>query len=236
MGGCGGRDSREKKEKQTKSRSLVDIDILQSPEDRKTAQSTIGEASVDLPELISGKGTVFLLQTPHISDDPVRIQEMQTVQDCEDLDRAERIQEMRVVALIPAEASIFVLTGEDPGGDLIRLALHVREVLDEIHRHQRPVHTAHAEMLCDIVFEGVLFLSREGHTHPGLRGGMSGWEEKESEWCESRPYPGTGRIPCASSGRIAARNLLRSSCCLLLRRIPGTSSWLCEWLGGWMLE
>ena len=113
------------------------VERAHPPQQRRAAQRAVREARVNLAPFVAGEGAVLPLQTAHVSHDAVGVEARQRVKEAEDLDRAERVQHVRIVVHISAEASALVLARQDEVDD--RGPVQIVEGTHQAQRRRRPV-------------------------------------------------------------------------------------------------
>ena len=123
------------------------VDRVQSAEQRCAAEGAVGEARVHLAPLVAEKGAVGLLQTDDVPEHRRRLQPVERVEEDEDLHCAQRVEHVRVVTHVAAEAAALVLAAHDEIDD--HGAVHVAQGVDQDQRRDPPVDATHPKVLRD---------------------------------------------------------------------------------------
>lgn len=90
----------------------------------------------------------------------VCIHAVQLIIQRQDLQRAQRVQQVRVVPLAAAKAAALSLAGQHPGHHC--LAVQQVQPPQQVQRREPPVHPAHPKVLGGVELEALLVLQEEG--------------------------------------------------------------------------
>lgn len=134
-----------------------DVETVEGPEERETADGNVAEARVDLAPAVAPEGAVGLLEADDKARDALDVAAVERAEQHEDLHRAERVQQVRVVADVARKAArLGVVAAQHPVDHAGRLGRAQR--VHEAQRRQAPVRARHAQVLRHPVLEVVLAL------------------------------------------------------------------------------
>mmetsp|Transcript_21771 Transcript_21771/g.40960 ORF Transcript_21771/g.40960 Transcript_21771/m.40960 type:complete len:246 (+) Transcript_21771:182-919(+) len=85
-------------------RRLPDVHAVQGSQDGQAAESAVAEPGVDLPVLVAREAPVIVLETFDVTHDLLRVHRVQLFEHRKDLQGAESVKQVRVVADVPPEA------------------------------------------------------------------------------------------------------------------------------------
>lgn len=118
--------------RQNKAHASFRVDAIQTVEQREAVERAVRESGVDFPPFITRNRSIGLLQGYDEVYGCFSVNRIQRVENDENLNRGQRVEQMRIVRYIPAKTSGGVPTAQDKLNHFV--AIHFLGATHDFHR------------------------------------------------------------------------------------------------------